>query len=205
MLKKPMHLFRGFPRKINKYYGEIMKFAKLIAWIGLSGYDRHPYICFTTGDFNQDGGEIIANPWGKVSLVDLYVGFILFSAWIIFREKSLLISIIWVILMMILGYFTASLYVLIHLYRSKGDWLDFFLGWRRSYLLANIKNKGEKSMTKRQIANIVGLVFTLVINALANIITNKWCDYGEMLATISLRYLHLLVMYLLYGASFISF
>ena len=149
MLKEPMHLFRGFPRKFNNTYGEIMKFAKLIAWIGLLAMTGILIYGFTIGDFTQDGGEIIANPWGKVSLVDLYVGFILFSAWIIFREKYLLISIIWVILMMILGFFTASLYILIHLYRSKGDWLDFFLGWRRSYLLANIKYKGDYKHDKK--------------------------------------------------------
>jgi hypothetical protein len=80
------------------------------------------------GDFSVDGGEILSNPWGIVSLVDLYTGFTLFSAWIVYREKSILAGVIWVILMMVLGFFTASLYALIALIRSKGNWKVFWMG-----------------------------------------------------------------------------
>ncbi len=37
-------------------------------------------------------------------------------------------AILWVILMMALGFFTGALYTLIALYRSQGDWKQFFLG-----------------------------------------------------------------------------
>ena len=83
---------------------------------------------FTVGNFSEDGNKILGNPWGIVSLVDLYTGFILFSGWIIFRERSVLTAGIWVVLMMVLGFFTASLYVLIALYRSGGDWQLFWMG-----------------------------------------------------------------------------
>ena len=33
---------------------------------------------FTQGDFREDGGELLENPWGIVSLFDVYVGFFLF-------------------------------------------------------------------------------------------------------------------------------
>jgi hypothetical protein len=52
----------------------------------------------------------------------------LFSGWILYREGLNLKSIIWVILMMVLGFFTASLYVLINLVASKGDWNRFWMG-----------------------------------------------------------------------------
>jgi len=42
----------------------------------------------------------------------------------------------WVVAMMVLGFFTASLYVLLALYRSKGNWLQFFLGAREVTLRA---------------------------------------------------------------------
>lgn len=77
---------------------------------------------FVVGDFGVDGGKILQNPLGIVSLVNLYTGFILFSGWIIFREKSWIRSAVWVVFMMVLGFFTASLYSLIALYQSKGDW-----------------------------------------------------------------------------------
>ena len=113
-----------------------MKFAKLIAWLGLFAMSAVLLNGFINGDFGQDGGELLRNPWGIVSIVDLYVGFALFSIWIAIREKNTLAAVIWIILMMVLGFFTGSLYVLIALYRSKGNWLDFFLGGRKEVLLS---------------------------------------------------------------------
>ena len=83
---------------------------------------------FTIGDFAEDGGRILANPWGIVSLVDLYAGFLLFSAWILYREKSLFHAVIWIILMMPLGFWTGSLYVLFHAIKSKGNFKRLLLG-----------------------------------------------------------------------------
>lgn len=85
---------------------------------------------FTVGDFGSDGAELLQNPWGVVSMVDLYTGFTLFSAWIVFREKFLTRSLVWVILVMVLGFFTASLYVLIAAYTSSDDWKKFWMGQR---------------------------------------------------------------------------
>jgi hypothetical protein len=45
-----------------------------------------------------------------------------------YREKTILVGVIWVVLMMVLGFFTASLYVLIALYKSGGDWQLFWMG-----------------------------------------------------------------------------
>jgi hypothetical protein len=85
---------------------------------------------FTKGDFFQEGSRLLAMPWGIVSLVDLYTGFILFSGWIIFREKSIARSVVWVILMMVLGFFTASVYTLIAAQTSHGSWRIFWMGNR---------------------------------------------------------------------------
>jgi hypothetical protein len=76
-----------------------MKIAKLIALVGLLAMTGILIYGFTIGDFSAEGTRLLAMPWGIVSLVDLYVGFALFSGWIVFREKALLPSIIWVILM----------------------------------------------------------------------------------------------------------
>jgi len=107
-----------------------MNIAKVIAALGLLAMTSVLIYGFAVGDFGLDGGEILRNPWGIVSMVDLYTGFVLFSAWIIYREKSALSSISWVILMMVLGFFTASLYVLIALFRSRGNWKQFWMGNR---------------------------------------------------------------------------
>lgn len=105
-----------------------MKIAILIAWLGLLAMTAALLNGFINGNFSADGAELLANPWGIVSIVDLYVGFALFSVWIAFREKNIVAVVIWIILMIVLGFFAGSLYVLVTLYQSKGDWLTFFLG-----------------------------------------------------------------------------
>ena len=107
-----------------------MKIAKIIAILGLIAMTSVLIYGFTAGNFSADGAKILTNPWGIVSMVDLYTGFILFSAWIVYREKSWLRSLIWVILMMVLGFFTASLYTLIALIGSKNNWKKFWMGYR---------------------------------------------------------------------------
>ena len=105
-----------------------MKIAKILAVLGVLAVTAVLIYGLIAGNFSVDGGKIVQNPWGIVSLVDLYTGFLLFSAWIIFREGINLRSIVWVILMMVLGFFTASLYALIALYQSDGDWQKFWMG-----------------------------------------------------------------------------
>ena len=107
-----------------------MKIAKLIALLGLLAMTAVLIYGFAAGDFAEEGKQLLSMPWGIVSLVDLYVGFILFSGWIVYREKSAVRSVIWVIFMMILGFWTASLYTLIALQASDGNWRRFWMGRR---------------------------------------------------------------------------
>jgi hypothetical protein len=107
-----------------------MNIAKIVALLGLLAMGTVLVYGFTVGDFAEEGKQLLSMPWGIVSLVDLYVGFTLFSGWIVYREKSLWRSVVWVALMMVLGFFTASLYTLVALQRSGGDWRRFWLGRR---------------------------------------------------------------------------
>jgi hypothetical protein len=107
-----------------------MRLAKLIALLCFLAMTGVLVYGFTVGDFLGEGKVLLSMPWGIVSLVDLYVGFFLFSVWIIYREKSALPSAIWVVLMMVLGFWTGSLYALIALQTSQGDWRRFWMGRR---------------------------------------------------------------------------
>ena len=107
-----------------------MKFAKLLSFAGILAMTAALIYGFTVGNFRTDGAALLQNPWGIVSLVDLYTGFALFSGWIIYREKSYLRSLIWVLLMMVLGFFTASLYAFMALNASGDDWKKFWMGQR---------------------------------------------------------------------------
>ena len=107
-----------------------MKIAKIIALAGLLAMTGILIYGFTSGDFSAEGSKLLSMPWGIVSLVDLYVGFALFSCWIVFRERAILPSVIWVVLMMVLGFWTGALYTLIALQTSRGDWNRFWYGKR---------------------------------------------------------------------------
>ena len=107
-----------------------MKIAKGIALLGLLAMTSVLIYGFAVGDFGGEGSQLLSMPWGIVSLVDLYVGFVLFSGWIVYREKSAARSVVWVVLMMVLGFWTASLYTLLALQASGGDWRRFWLGHR---------------------------------------------------------------------------
>ena len=107
-----------------------MTIGKIVAALGLLAMTAVLIYGFTVGDFAAEGNVLLSMPWGIVSLVDLYVGFILFSGWIVYREKSLVRSIVWVVLMIVLGFFTASLYTLIAFQTSGGGWKRFWMGRR---------------------------------------------------------------------------
>ncbi len=94
----------------------------VLAMIGAIGY------AFAVGDFSREGGVIIGLPWGVVTLVDLYVGFVIFSAWIVYREGVNARSLVWVILMLVLGNLAAAVYVLVALQSSGGDGRRLLLG-----------------------------------------------------------------------------
>ena len=107
-----------------------MKIAKLIALLGWLAMTGVLIYAFTMGDFSAEGSKLLSMPWGIVSLVDLYVGFALFSCWIVYRERAVLPSVIWVILMMVLGFWTGALYTFLALQSSQGDWQRFWHGKR---------------------------------------------------------------------------
>ena len=103
-----------------------MKIVKTISILGVLAMTAVLVYGFTVGDFFGEGSQLTAMPWGIVSLVDLYMGFILFSMWIIYREKYLSIAILWTIAMMTLGFFAGNLYAFIALQNSRDDWRKFW-------------------------------------------------------------------------------
>jgi hypothetical protein len=83
---------------------------------------------FIVGDFWQDGVELLDNPWGIVSLFDVYVGFFFFIGWIWYRECCPGMTLMWAIAICVGGNVVAGIYAIIALYKSKGDAKVFFMG-----------------------------------------------------------------------------
>ena len=109
-----------------------MKLVKLLAITGTLVMFFTLMYGFIYGDFFGEGGSLISMAWGKVSLVDVYIGFFLFSGWVLYREEKLINFILWVFLIMVLGNFITCLYVTIALYKSKENWNRFWLGKHRA-------------------------------------------------------------------------
>jgi hypothetical protein len=107
-----------------------MTIAKIVALLGAVAMALALANGFLAGDIAAEGGALLAMPWGIVSLVDLYVGFVLFCGWIIYRETSPASAVAWVVLLMVLGFFAASIYVLLALQGSGGSWPRFWMGKR---------------------------------------------------------------------------
>ena len=107
-----------------------VKLAYTLAIVCLLAMSGGLLYAFASGDFAGESAILLSMPWGVLSLVDLYAGFLLFSGWVVYREASLGRALIWVLLIMVLGFFTASLYALMALRGSGGNWERFWLGSR---------------------------------------------------------------------------
>jgi hypothetical protein len=113
-----------------------MRIAKMIATLGVLAMSIVLIYAFIQGDFVAEGRQLLSMPWGIVSLVDLYVGFSLFSVWIAYRERPAWRATTWIILVMVLGFFAASLYTLLALQSSGPPSFPHFLARAaRPYLL----------------------------------------------------------------------
>lgn len=64
------------------------------------------------GDFGDEGEAILDLAWGRVTLIDLYVGLALFGGWIVIRERSP-VAVAWLIALVVLGNFATALYAFI--------------------------------------------------------------------------------------------
>ena len=82
----------------------------------------------TWGEFWLDGSALLDNPWGVVSLVDVYVGFLLFLGWVWIREELLLTKLLWSVAILAGGNLFACGYALLALRQSGGKLDLFFLG-----------------------------------------------------------------------------
>lgn len=107
-----------------------MSAAKALTLIGLAAMAVGLVYGFTQGDGWSEVSTLVAYPWFNVSLIDVYVGFALFSGWVVFRERHPARAVLWIVLIAALGNFICCGYAAIALYRSEGDWIRFWMGSR---------------------------------------------------------------------------
>ena len=105
-----------------------MKIAKAFAVTGTIIMFITLVYGFIAGDFFKEGSILFSMAWGKVSLIDVYIGFFLFSAWVLYREEKGMTAWIWILSIMILGNFVTCLYASIALFKSGENFKRFWLG-----------------------------------------------------------------------------
>lgn len=109
-----------------------MKAARILALAGLAIMTGAIAGGFLYGDFFSEGSAILAMAWGKVTMIDLYIGFLIFWAWIAYRENRPGKAALWLVLMLGLGSWAACLYLVLAFSSSHGDPDVFFRGARRA-------------------------------------------------------------------------
>lgn len=105
-----------------------MKLPVILAFIGFFIMLGAIGSGFIWGDFLQEGAVITSVLWGKISLIDVYIGFFMFIVWVIYRERSVPLTVLWVIGILVLGNLTACFYLILALLGSRGDMDRFFKG-----------------------------------------------------------------------------
>lgn len=96
-----------------------MKNIRIIAWLSTLIMTFMIIFSLLTGDFFAQGSILMGLVWGQMSLVDLYVGFLLVYVWIFYKETKLLPRIVWALLLIVTGSLATALYVLIESYRTN--------------------------------------------------------------------------------------
>lgn len=83
----------------------LLSVAVVVAMVAIISYG------LASGGFAEEGSAIWALAWGKVTLVDLYVGLLVFAGWIAVRERRVLPTVIWWVGLVILGNLAAAVYL----------------------------------------------------------------------------------------------
>ena len=85
-----------------------------------------------TGNFLEEAGLLFPLPWFQLALADLYLGFLLFGGWILYRERSHGRAVGWIIILCLLGNIASCIYAVRALVQARGDWQQFWLGHHAS-------------------------------------------------------------------------
>lgn len=106
-----------------------MKGIRITAWVVVTVMAVAIIYGFSSGDFGDEASAIWALPWGKVSIIDLYAGLVIFGAWVAVRERSLGKVALWWVGLIVLGNFAAGAYV-VRSSLNSADLPELLLGER---------------------------------------------------------------------------
>lgn len=103
---------------------------KIAKWAGLLGaIIMASMIAFSiaTGDIAAEGAILLGLVWGQMSMVDLYVSFLLVYLWMFYREKTVVAKVFWLVFILVTGALATAIYVYLAASKSKNE-TEFFFG-----------------------------------------------------------------------------
>ena len=83
---------------------------------------------FVAGDFFGEAETMFPLPWFQLAMIDLYIGFLLFGGWILYRESSRPVAFGWIVLLCLLGNLASCIYAVRAIATCGGDWRRFWMG-----------------------------------------------------------------------------
>lgn len=72
-------------------------------------------IAASQANFLTSFGEVMADPWGLAAIVDLYVGFALFSAFLLLLDGVKPVSFVWIVLLFCVGNAVSVVWIILRL------------------------------------------------------------------------------------------
>ena len=87
---------------------------------------------FIVGDISSEGALLTEMPWGVVTLIDVYIGILLFSCWVCFRESNNVIAVLWILAFISTGNLATAIYLLKAVLQSSGDMQQLLFGARKT-------------------------------------------------------------------------
>jgi hypothetical protein len=92
---------------------------RILTWVVVVAMTSAIMFGFVNGDFGSDASAIWGLPWGKVTLIDLYAGLVIFGAWVAVREASPVTTSLWWVALLTLGNLAAGAYLLRALFDAE--------------------------------------------------------------------------------------
>ena len=86
-------------------------------------------VSMATGSISEEGSVILDTAWGRMSLIDIYVGVALIAGWVALREENWWTVLLWLPVFVILGHGGTALYAAIAAFRTDTI-REFLLGAR---------------------------------------------------------------------------
>ena len=103
---------------------------KVAKWAGLIGaIIMASMITFSiaTGNIAEEGSILLGMVWGQMSMVDLYVSFLLVYLLMFYREKTVVAKVFWLVFILVTGALATAIYVYLAASKSKNE-TEFFFG-----------------------------------------------------------------------------